>query len=645
MQGVIPNTKTGGYSKFRDSLVNQNNQVVQSANRGSAMAPISSTKFKLSLLKESPKGLEQASFRRSVMPAFGKKFSMMNIQPRADIIQDKMEKIAEEAEENKAVNKRSIMSIEKLRERSKSHYRNSVISSTVKAILEEKKEVKRVKNLEEKKEKDELEELKIQMGGLRKTLENTKDTKALAMISKKVLRINGRISVIMKRQKIRDDLENKLQPTEEDLNEDKESDSDSDSKSEKTTSEEPEPEFHPELIFTRANYRRSKSLKVSDLKRFKESLNMSSRKKLKTSKSLAKIMNSQKFNIKDFDVKNLDLDKKIHKNENKHKVAQILLEYQLMQHRDRIANKKTTNVGYKNSLPNFHFIRPAAEKSLYTPATNINKESTLHKKSYRPDGFRNEFKKNVDLKKIKPNVMPIINAKRNTIDDLLNDYEIDKEKKKNRLSLRGNSPTFLTLQMGRENSKKEKDKNNYLQHPMRENLLNRFKSIFTQMLHDSKTIKNNIYDIFINKKRVYKEEDFKNLLDLFNKDPKNKNTTSGNVNSTNNKDKAKDKDAHSMLRKLRPSVRQIFNEAYKKMDFEDRILNRVNADNIMKDEKKAANLKLKREMKKIAWETMFMMGITIDDGKDTEIKEIFKAEYSNIDYLEWQVKKRHLLGK
>jgi myosin heavy subunit len=639
-------SKISNPQRFRDSIISQ---IKVPPSKKFSVIPQSSSNLRISTFKISPPVKHLESNGKERLLKAKKKLSLINLIPAVNLLESSR---SNTYQENDTKRFNDVSSENKRVPRQRTKFRLSVMTSNIKAILEEKKNIKLEHILEEKKEKDEMEDLKSQMGNLRKTLENTKDAKALAMISKKVFVINSRISTIMKKQKERDDYANKLQPTEEDLDENISSSRDSSKLSKITSSvSSEEDQISPEIMFCRAHKRRSNSLKVSDLKRITDIFKNKGfkKKQLKSAKSLTKIA-TKKFNIKDFELKTLDLDRKMQHNENRHKVAQILLEYNIMEHKDKIDNKKFTNVGYKNTMPDWHFIRPKGEKTLYQPATNIKKESTLYQKSYRPNGFKNDSNKIVPSKNSSAN--QILNAKRNTIDDMLNYYEIDKEISKSKKTFPDFevNKTFLTGTRS-ENFKKlpklknEKDEVNPV---LKENLLNRFKTTFTQMLQDSNTIQKNIYDIFINKKRIYREEDFQNLLVLFDKNPKNKTSSKENKEDgykLKHSEKTREKEAYNLLKKLRPSVRKIYNEAFKKIEFEDRILNKAKVSELMSDEKSATTVKMKREMKKIAWEAMFMMGKQIDDGKDTEIKEIFKAEYSNLDYLEWQIKKKTFLGK
>lgn len=634
--------------QFRDSVISRDKS---SQSKKFSVIPQSAQNFRNSTTINCFPPIKRFDFNgKDRHSSLHNRFSSIN-NPKVKLLEDSCSDSVQEIDSKKSDNIR----LDKKRvPRQRANFRLSVMTSNIKSILEEKKKIKLEHILEEKKENDEMRGLKSQMTSLRKTLEKTKDPKAIAMISKKVFTINSRISTIMKKQKDRDDYANKLFPTEEDLKENisssKDSSRDSSSSSKSSSSSSSEEEIlSPEIIFCRAHKRRSNSLNVTDLKRVYEIFKNKRKKKklLKSSKSFKGI--NKKFNIKDFDLKTADLDKKILHNENRHKVAQILLEYKIMEHNDKMNNKKFTNVGYKNTMPDWHFIRQNTETKMYQPTTNIQKESTLHKKSYKPVGFKNDSKKISSIKNSKAN--QILDQKRNTIDDMINYYEIDKEISKSKIPFSEFelSKTFLTGTKYENRKKLPKIKSKTDIDPIsKENILNRFKTTFTQMLQDSKTIKNNIYDIFINKKRVYKEEDFQNLLVMFDKNPKNKNSPKDSKDAPcilKHSEKNKDKEAYNLLKKLRPSVRKIYAEAFKKIEFEDRILNKAKVSEIISDDKSAASVKLKREMKKIAWEAMFMMGKQIDDGKDTEIKEIFKAEYSNLDYLEWQMKKKFYIGK
>jgi len=82
---------------------------------------------------------------------------------------------------------------------------------------------------------------------------------------------------------------------------------------------------------------------------------------------------------------------------------------------------------------------------------------------------------------------------------------------------------------------------------------------------------------------------------------------------------------------------------YKKIFTEDRLLNKNGSTSPSRAEKNEAMMKMKKEFRKVARETIHLRGENIDDDKDEEIKNIFNHNYSNMDNMEWLIKKGRLL--
>jgi hypothetical protein len=563
------------------------------------------------------KVVQQSILNHSQMPSIG------NIQKRTPISTSRSNKTK--------INKKNNLDIKTPRLTSNLLLNQSTVKNNIKAILEEKKNRKLERKIEEKKEYQELNDLKSKRDILRKQYERTKDGKSMAMISKKIMHINERISKIIKKQKQREVTEmREYHNEEEEDNFTRKSNLlvDVNDKSIVLESEDSFDKFLKQSSTFKPTtdkgfYKYSKENLLTQENGEQENQMIYNTAKIIEPKFISPAID-QNFFIKKQKAY-LKMQKKHNDNS---KVNEIMNEYKLLEHKDRVEKDDNTR-----KYEDFHFLRNVDENNLFIPSTNFSQEKTLLKKSYKPSGFRKEYNEH---KNRRQRNYSTINSK--SLDDIIDNYLFDHEliKSKNNdndTEIKKFVPksAFLTASSDKTQPKPR------IQSAMDSNVAEKFKNLFSNLIKDSKTIKNEIFGQFINSKRKFLDDDYDNLLLLFEKKEK-KETYKPRV-----KIKTREEERIHLLNKVKGPVREILNEAFKKIMYEDRILNKRDPSQITKEEMTLAMHKMKKDFRKIALETMFLTGNHLDNGKDEEIKEIFKHHYANIDNMEWQIKKRKIL--
>lgn len=559
--------------------------------------------------------------------------------------------------------------------------KQTTVDRNINAIMEARKAKRIDDNIEEKKEHQELEELKFERTRLRKTMQNTRDAKALALISKKVIRTNDRIKKLMKNMKKREDDEHKIHiETEENEEEDEVNKSKiSHVNRQKCFSlledKEGEDEEHSAINISvldgnldTNNYNNIHTDPGSGINSYKNYEKKSVRFEKFSYPGLSTNIQTQSGSSKkSFAFKKSSKSVIPQQNletliENNYKVSQLLFEYKIMQQKQKIDGNRFSNL--INTYPNFYFLRKNNKKKLYEPCTKISNGVNLFNKSYRPVGFRQEKNKNSEKGK---KSYKYYHSHKKSLEDMIEDYAeensfdrkvfntqvtnhidlgeniiIPEEKaKSNRNSLRKlKSASFFPSKQPREPSACFSSVLNTNKTTQRidEQAVRKFRETFTAMLKDSQLISKHITQHFRNNKRDFKESDYDNLLKLYDVLGKDK-----KVHTFRKHDKTHEEEAIELLKKIPKPVALIFNEAYKKIEYEDRILNKPKKEETTALEQEMINRKMQKEFRKVAWETMFMLGNNVDDGKDEEMKEPFEHHYSNLYSLEWLVKKRSVL--
>lgn len=493
--------------------------------------------------------------------------------------------------------------------------------SAVKSILNAKMNEKLVDNIEEKKETNELNNLKAEIGRLRKALEFSKDAKALAFVTKKFMRVNARINKIIKIQEARANNEKiKQEQTEEDAGP---ASHRKNKKSEENSDDEDKKDFrrtgslkHKKSIMNKELLKKEE--KIKPIKRHKSSTHLNSL----ISSSLIK---------KEF-ISNLeDINNKMKENQKNMKINKLLIECQLMENRDKFLNKKVEEIS--NSHPNFFFLRKETENNLFLPSTDIRKADTLLQKSYRPKGFRTRPK--TEVEKVRTLNPQTSRCRIKSIDEIIFENKSNKilQENNNNKKTRKDSSLFLT------SNKIDNDPNSKEENHNKFEMIEKFKKLFVEIFNDSLSIKKQISEYFRENKINLKDDDFTQIamnyatkydtLEKIKNQPKKYPT------------KNHEEKAEIFINKLKQPFKHIMAKSFKRLYEGDRHLNKDIID--YSDGNKTSNvLRMKRTMRKVAWDIMFLLGEKIDNEKE-DIEKIYKNQYNNVDYLEWQVKKEQIL--
>lgn len=100
-----------------------------------------------------------------------------------------------------------------------------------------------------------------------------------------------------------------------------------------------------------------------------------------------------------------------------------------------------------------------------------------------------------------------------------------------------------------------------------------------------------------------------------------------------------------VLEKINGAAKDLYRDVKKKIHYENRILNKDPMADYNPYNNKIKTMKMNREFKKIAIETMFLVKNPIDEGNDDNIKKDMIDEYTNVDNLKWQIRKNYILKK
>ena len=314
--------------------------------------------------------------------------------------------------------------------------------------------------------------------------------------------------------------------------------------------------------------------------------------------------------------------------------------------------------------PSFYFQREKKNK-LFTPSTEYCGtkrklgKTTMYLKSFKPKGFtsRNEKLNN------------IVQQYCNTFEDLY--YEIEEKNKRKDLyktvenfsnnktndteinSFRVSSFRPTTCESENENrksnftkfnsnSKKKKNNNSlHLKNKTSQNL----NSEVHKVLNDTKIIKESITDTIREENRSKNKKDSERvLLKLANKLLKKQNKLSPKKYS--NQIETLEEQYIDKLQTIPNSVKEEFRECFKKILFQNRVLNKSepNEENVYEE-----RLKYLKDQKKIQRETlenMYILKENVFTGKEDQ--QVFKEEmvfdnYGNISSLEWLIMKHHVL--
>jgi len=546
-------------------------------------------------------------------------------------------------------------------------------------IIKEQNKSKLVdRQLQEKKNKIEVENLIREQTKLKKNLEMTKDQMELNLISKKILIINQRINKLMNEIKLRSKEENQVEIENENEN--------------AKGSKKDNLIFKENLSIIRKNEKsKTSSLKlITDLERLKNPIYVKNKKSnmndenttLNVKKYSSK---SNKYSLKKFPIKNtktllieddllpevdyfptdinLEEREKYKKTiEDSLKIEELLLQTKLLEQKKKFSKNQKVNYANAVKYPNFFFLRQdkrEEDKNSYIPSTNISSSFNLFMKSYRPEGFRTRQKKknseksnvfNNYINSFSTEPLAIPNTKRNVQDIieendennlLLNNKQIIEVIRKKKVKPR---TAFLTSIKNKERS------NSNVSQRLRPNSasmilssnasktfslhseIKNLKKIYAQVINDHKIIRNGVTSHYKLKKRKYKASDYDNLLKLWEM-----NQLKDNIKKIKNRRDHEQKKKDN-LKTFTGSNRKFLYDVYLQMDYENRILNKLNGCESNPDEEKIRQLKMHKEFKRIARETMYLKKEKIED-QDKELKKQFEHHYSNLDQLQWLIKK------
>ena len=311
--------------------------------------------------------------------------------------------------------------------------------------------------------------------------------------------------------------------------------------------------------------------------------------------------------------------------------------------------------------PSFYFQREK-ENKLFTPSTEYcgNKrklgKTTIYLKSFKPKGFTS---RNINLNNNN-------NAQYcNTFEDLF--YEIEENNKRNDTNI------YKTINSFSNNKTNDTEKNYFRISSVRpttcesdndckKSNFNKFNcslkkqsiknstsqnlnSKVNKVLNDTKVIKESINNaIREDDKEKNKKDNERVLLKLANKLLKKQNKLS--QRKYINKKQTLEEQYIDKLKAIPNIVKEEFRDCFKKILFQNRILNKSepNKENIY--EQRIKYLKEQKKIQRETLENMYILKENIFTGKEDQ--QVFKEEmvfdnYGNINSLEWLIKKHHVL--
>ena len=311
--------------------------------------------------------------------------------------------------------------------------------------------------------------------------------------------------------------------------------------------------------------------------------------------------------------------------------------------------------------PSFYFQREK-ENKLFTPSTEYcgNKrklgKTTIYLKSFKPKGFTS---RNINLNNNN-------NAQYcNTFEDLF--YEIEENNKRNDTNI------YKTINSFSNNKTNDTEKNYFRISSVRpttcesdndckKSNFNKFNcslkkqstknstsqnlnSKVNKVLNDTKVIKESINNaIREDDKEKNKKDNERVLLKLANKLLKKHNKLS--QRKYMNKKQTLEEQYIDKLKAIPNIVKEEFRDCFKKILFQNRILNKSepNKENIY--EQRIKYLKEQKKIQRETLENMYILKENIFTGKEDQ--QVFKEEmvfdnYGNINSLEWLIKKHHVL--
>ncbi len=189
---------------------------------------------------------------------------------------------------------------------------------------------------------------------------------------------------------------------------------------------------------------------------------------------------------------------------------------------------------------------------------------------------------------------------------------------------------------------------NYLK-PLKSNAnLNRsevqkFRYIFIQMLSDSKVISQDI------KQNLFERFDFKNInnMDVDEKSIYNLNRNKLKLSEINMRENNYDDERMKNIKKMPDPIKELYNDILKKVEYENRILNKIGQNNISSLTQKLEMIRMKRAFRCIAWKTISFLsdGAKADDMDDEVITNKPVYHFNNIENLKWLIEKKNILKK
>ena len=311
--------------------------------------------------------------------------------------------------------------------------------------------------------------------------------------------------------------------------------------------------------------------------------------------------------------------------------------------------------------PSFYFQREK-ENKLFTPSTeycgNQRKlgKTTIYLKSFKPKGFTS---RNINLNNNNNDQYC------NTFEDLF--YEIEENNKRNDTNI------YKTINSFSNNKTNDTEKNYFRISSVRpttcesdndckKSNFNKFNcslkkqsiknstsqnlnSKVNKVLNDTKVIKESINNaIREDDKEKNKKDNERVLLKLANKLLKKQNKLS--QRKYINKKQTLEEQYIDKLKAIPNIVKEEFRDCFKKILFQNRILNKSepNKENIY--EQRIKYLKEQKKIQRETLENMYILKENIFTGKEDQ--QVFKEEmvfdnYGNINSLEWLIKKHHVL--
>lgn len=281
------------------------------------------------------------------------------------------------------------------------------------------------------------------------------------------------------------------------------------------------------------------------------------------------------------------------------KIDEFLFDYKIMEQKAKVDTVERKPL--VKEYPSCHFVRKDYDYGLFKKTAD--NKNTLHMKSFKPDGFTSKSQKKIKL---------------------------TSQKNEN------NKPTFLTTTISRS-----------LKSARLINSTNTIKlnNLFEQSLNTHKFIKHNIENEdknFPRKKFVFEEEE-DSILEKKKQEYLEK-ITENNIKYKSRRKLTKDENYKEKLRFVNKKAAEKFYEGYKRVLYEDRILNRkVDYDDSDKIHFQLSLIHMNKKFKKLAWEAMYMVGDAKEEEYLEKIDKKVLDNFMNDENLKWQVRKNDIL--